>query len=85
MNLPLVLILSAPFLAVAQPTWCGKNYKQGSPVVAPGGQSQVPDKSNVTMLYLECSPRVKPCLMTGHPSSSMPGSLQSKSLGQFRF
>ena len=68
MNLPLVLILSAPFLVVAQPTWCRKNYKQGSPVVAPGGQSQVPDKSNVTKLYLECPPRVKPYLFNDEAS-----------------
>ena len=63
MNLSLlVLILSAPFLAVAQLTWCGKHYMQGSPVVPPGGQFQVPDMSDVPMLNFQCSPAVKPYL-----------------------
>lgn len=57
----LVLVLSTPF-AVAQNTWCGKHYMQGSPVVAPGGQFQFPDMPNVPMLNLQCSPAVKPYL-----------------------
>jgi hypothetical protein len=58
----LALVLSAPFLAAAQNTWCGKNYMKGSPAVAPGGQFQFPDKSDVPLLNLQCSPAVKPYL-----------------------
>ena len=69
MNLSLVLlILSAPFLAVAQPTWCGKNYKQGTPTVPPGGEFRIPNKADVPMLNFQCSPAVKPYL-TGENAS----------------
>ena len=58
----LVLVLYTHFLAAAQNTWCGKNYMKGSPVVPPGGQFQFPDKSDVPLLNLQCSPAVKPYL-----------------------
>ena len=39
---------------------CNKNYKQGSPIVPPGGQFPAPATSDSTLLALRCTPIYKP-------------------------
>jgi len=41
-------------------TRCNKNYEKGSPIVPPGGQFQIPAKSDSTLLVLRCTPIHKP-------------------------
>lgn len=58
----LIIFVFLPSLAAAQETWCGKHYMQGTSVVIPGGNFQMPEVSQAPLLNFQCSPRIKPYL-----------------------
>lgn len=45
-----------------QEKWCGKNYKEGTPVIEPGGRYPVPSSSDGPLLLFRCEAAVKPYL-----------------------
>ena len=45
---------------LAQDKWCGKNYKQGQPVILPGGRYPVPQLSDTPLLLFRCYTAVAP-------------------------
>lgn len=58
----LVILISDIVIGVTAQTWCGKNYKAGSPVVPPGGTFPVPVTSSTPLLALRCAPAIRPYL-----------------------
>lgn len=53
-----VILLATAGVAQSQ-TWCGKNYKAGSPVVYPGGEYSTPRISGPHFSF-RCAPAIKP-------------------------
>lgn len=57
MLLGLVLLAAS---ALAQDKWCGKHYKQGQPVIHPGGRYPVPQHSDSPLLLFRCYTAISP-------------------------
>ena len=54
-----VILLATAGVVHSQATWCGKNYKVGSPVVDPGGEYPTPEISGPNFSF-RCAPAIKP-------------------------
>jgi hypothetical protein len=54
-----VILLGTAAVIQSQTTWCGKNYKAGSPVVDPGGEYPTPETSGPYFSF-RCAPAIKP-------------------------
>ncbi len=54
-----VILLATAVVVHSQTTWCGKNYKVGSPVVDPGGEYPTPEISGPFFSF-RCAPAIKP-------------------------
>ncbi|KAM0751480.1 hypothetical protein T439DRAFT_347353 [Meredithblackwellia eburnea MCA 4105] len=64
--LPLLLVSQVTKAATStQPTWCGKNYEQGSPATAPAQSSffTVPSTSSSPLLNLVCGQAIAPSVL----------------------
>ncbi|PBK69336.1 hypothetical protein ARMSODRAFT_956903 [Armillaria solidipes] len=57
----LVLLVSLLSLVSAQ-TWCNKNYMSTEPIVFPGGEFPVPERSATPLLALRCGQAIRPYL-----------------------
>lgn len=54
-----VILLATAGVVQSQTTWCGKNYKAGTPVVDPGGEYPTPEVSGPYFSF-RCAPAIKP-------------------------
>ncbi|PPQ72323.1 hypothetical protein CVT24_004542 [Panaeolus cyanescens] len=60
---PLFLVLVHQAVVASAQTWCGKHYKAGSAVVAPGGNFPQPATiSSGSLLAFRCAPAIRPYL-----------------------
>ncbi|PBK85663.1 hypothetical protein ARMGADRAFT_1169415 [Armillaria gallica] len=57
----LIVLVSLLSLVSAQ-TWCNKNYMSTEPIVFPGGQFPVPERSATPLLALRCGQAIRPYL-----------------------
>ncbi|KAK0477002.1 hypothetical protein IW261DRAFT_300149 [Armillaria novae-zelandiae] len=57
----LVVLVSLLSLVSAQ-TWCNKNYMSTEPIVFPGGEFPVPERSATPLLALRCGQAIRPYL-----------------------
>ncbi|KAK0200717.1 hypothetical protein DFS33DRAFT_1375618 [Desarmillaria ectypa] len=57
----LVILVSLLSLVSAQ-TWCNKNYMSTEPIVFPGGEFPVPERSPTPLIALRCGPALRPYL-----------------------
>lgn len=59
----ILLIVAWKIISVtSQATWCGKNYRKGTPKTLPGGQYNEPLATTSPHFLFRCSPAVKPYL-----------------------
>ncbi|KAH9929422.1 uncharacterized protein B0H18DRAFT_1117456 [Fomitopsis serialis] len=61
-RLALAVIAALASSALADPTWCGKNYEKNTSAVPPGGQFSAPAISASPLLAFRCAPAIKPYL-----------------------
>lgn len=56
------ILLSLLSSVYSQDTWCGKNYRKGTPIIDPGGHYPLPPVVSEPRLLFRCSPAIKPYL-----------------------